>query len=86
MKLPKLGLPLRIAAGNAHDVAIILLHEVLVLVNECLPHAGGVFFIHTEDDGLLEAVAAFLQELGHFLRHQLRPVVNHQRAVEILRL
>ena len=25
----------------------------------------------------------FLQELGHFLRHHLRPVVNHQRAVEI---
>ena len=43
-----------------------------------------MLLIDAEDDGLLEAVAAFLQELGDLLRDQLRAVVEHQRAVEIL--
>ena len=43
-----------------------------------------MFLIDAEDDGLLEAVAAFLQELGDLLRDQLGAVVEHQGAVEIL--
>ena len=40
--------------------------------------------IDAEDDGLLEAVAAFLQEVGDFLGDELGAVVDDQRAVEIL--
>ena len=43
-----------------------------------------MFLIHAEDDGLLETVAAFLQELGDLLRDELGAVVEHQRSVEIL--
>ena len=40
--------------------------------------------IDAEHDGLLEAVAALLEELGDLFRDQLRAVIQHQRAVEIL--
>ena len=43
-----------------------------------------MFGIDAEDDGLLESVAAFLEELGDFSRGQLGAVVEHQCAVEIL--
>ena len=49
-----------------------------------LPHARGVFLIDAEDDGLLEAVAALLQELGDLLGDELGAVVDDERAVEIL--
>ena len=40
--------------------------------------------IDAEDDGLLEAVAAFLEELGDLLGDQLGALVDDQRAVEVL--
>jgi hypothetical protein len=43
-----------------------------------------VLLIDAEDDGLLEAVAAFLQEVGDLLCDELGAVVDDQRAVEIL--
>ena len=43
----------------------------IVLVDECLTHPGGVFLIDAKHDRLLEAVAAFLQELGDLLRDEL---------------
>ena len=45
-----------------------------------------MLLIDAEDDGLLEAVAAFLEELGDLLRDQLGAVVEHEGAVEILRV
>ena len=43
-----------------------------------------MLLIDAEDDGLLEAVAAFLQELGDLLGDQLGAVIDDERAVEIL--
>ena len=63
-EVAELGLALGVVAGDAHDVAFVLLHQVRILVDEGLPHAGGVFGIDAEDDGLLEAVAAFLEEVA----------------------
>ena len=56
-EVPELRLPLGIAAGDSHDIAVILVAEVFVLVDQSLPHARGVFFIHAKDNGLLETVA-----------------------------
>ena len=53
---------------------------------EGLPHPGGVFLIHAKDDGFLETVAAFLQEVGDFLGDELGAVVDDEGAVEILRV
>ena len=55
-------MPSCVVAGDAHDVAVVLLGEVRVLVDQRLAHAGGVLGIHAEDDGLLEAVAALLEK------------------------
>ena len=63
-EVAELGLAFGVVAGDAHHVAVVLLHEIGVLVDQGLPHARGVLGVHAEDDGLLEAVAAFLQELG----------------------
>ena len=43
-----------------------------------------MLLIDAEDDGLLEAVAALFQELGHLGCHQLGPVVDDQGAIEVL--
>ena len=51
---------------------------------ERLPHARGVLVVDAEDDRLLEAVAALLEELGDLLGDELRAVVDHERAVEVL--
>ena len=51
---------------------------------ERLAHAGGVLGIHAEDDGLLEAVAAFLEELGDPLGDELGALVDDEDSVEIL--
>ena len=40
--------------------------------------------VDAEDDGLLEAVAALLEELGDPLGDELGAVVDDQRAVEVL--
>ncbi len=40
--------------------------------------------VHAEDDGLLEPVAALLEEVGDPLRDALRPLVDHEVAVEVL--
>src|SRR6202043_1437912 len=77
-KVAKLGLALSVTAGNAHDIAMVLVAEILVLVDERLPHAGGVFFIDAEDDSLLEAVTAFLEELGDFVRDKPGALVEDQ--------
>jgi hypothetical protein len=63
---------------------VVFVAEFLVLVDEGLPHASGVFLVLAEYDRLLEAVAALLQKLGDFLGDELGAIVQHQRAVEIL--
>ena len=83
-EVAELGAAFGIVAGDAHDVALVLLDQVGVLVDERLAHAGGVFGVHAEDDGLLEAVAAFLQELGDLLGDALGALVDDQVAVEVL--
>ena len=83
-EVAELVLAFRVAAGDAHDVAVVLGDEIGVLVDERLPHPRRVLLIDAEDDGLLEAVAALLQELGDLLGDQLGAVVEHQRAVEVL--
>ena len=79
-----LGAAFGIIAGDAHDVAFVLLDQVRVLVDQGLPHPGGVFGVHTEDDGFLEAVAAFLEELGHLPGDTLGALVDDQIPVEVL--
>ena len=83
-EIAELILTVLVVAGDAHDVAVVLGDEIGVLVDERLAHPRGVFLIDAEHDGLLEAVAAFLEELGDLLRDQLGAVIEHQRAVEIL--
>ena len=83
-EIAEFGLALGIAAGDAHDVAMVLGDQIGVLVDERLAHSRRVFLIDAEHDGLLEAVAALLQELRDLARDQLGAVVQHQRAVEIL--
>ena len=77
-------LPLGIPTGDAHDVAAVAGHEVGVLVDQRLAHARGVFLIDAEDDGLLEAVSAFLEELRDLPRHNFRSAVDDECAVEVL--
>ena len=43
-----------------------------------------MLLVDAEDDGLLEAVAAFLEELGDLLGDQLGAVVDDEGAVEVL--
>ena len=62
-EVAELRLAFVVVAGDAHDVAVVLGDEVGVLVDERLPHPRGVLGIDAEDDGLLEAVAALLEEL-----------------------
>ena len=83
-EVAELLLAFLVAAGDAHDIAVVLGDEVRVLVDERLPHPRRVFLIDAEHDGLLEAVAAFLQELGDLFRREHCAVVEHERAVEIL--
>ena len=85
-EVPELRLALGVASRDAHDVAVILVAQVFVLVDQGLPHARGMFFIHAKDDGLLEAVAALLQEVGDLLGDELGAVVDDERAVEVLRV
>ena len=79
----QLGLPLGIAAGDTHDVAVILGHQVGVLVAQGLAHPGRVLPVNAEDNCLLEAVAAFLEELSDLAGHQFGPFVQYQIAVKI---
>ena len=80
----QLRLALGVTAGDAHDVAVVPVHQVGVIVDERLPHAGGVFLVDAEDDRLLEAIAAFLQIPGDLASHQLGAFVQDQSAVEVL--
>ncbi len=79
-----LGAAFGVIAGDTHDVALVLLDQVRVFVDEGLPHPRGVFGIHTEDDGFLEAVAAFFEELGHLPGDTLGALVDDQITVEVL--
>ena len=83
MKLPSCALPSAIVASDAHDVAGVLLGEVVVFVDECLAHAGGVFGIHAKDDGLLEAVAALFEIVRYPFGDTLRALINDQIAIEV---
>ena len=82
-EVAELRLPFGIAAGDAHDVAVVTVHEVGVLVDEGLAHAGGVLPIHAENDGLLKGIAGFGQEPGDLAGDELGPFVQHEVAVEI---
>jgi hypothetical protein len=83
-EVAELRLAFRVVAGDPHDVALVSGDQIGVLVDQRLAHPRRVFLIDAEDDGLLETVAAFLQEVRDLPRHQLRAVVEHQRAVEVL--
>src|SRR5258708_31518210 len=73
-----------IAARYPHDIALVGIVEVLVLVDECLAHAGGMFLVHAEDDRLLKSVAALAQIIGHPFGDELGSLVDDESAVEIL--
>ena len=83
-EVAELRLPFGIAAGDAHDVAVVTVHEVGVLVDEGLAHAGGVLPIHVENDGLLKGIAGFGQEPGDLAGDNLGPFVEHEVEVESL--
>ena len=82
-EVAQLRLALGVAAGDAHDVARVPLHQVGILVDERLSHAARVFPVDAEDDRFLEAVAAFFQEFRDLPGHQLGAFVKNQRAVEV---
>ncbi len=83
-EVPDLGAAVRVIAGDTHDVALVLLNQVRVFVGDSLPHPRSVFGIHTEDDGFLEAIAAFLQELGHLPGDTFGALVDDHITVEVL--
>ena len=82
-EVAELGLAVVVAAGDAHDVAVVFVAEVFIFVDEGLAHAGGVLFVDAEDDGLLQAIAAFFEELGDFAGDDFGTVVEDERAVKI---
>src|SRR5438132_1647982 len=54
-----------VIAGNTHDVARVSPGQVSIFIEQGLTHARGVFGIYAEDDGLLQAVAAVLEEVRY---------------------
>ena len=82
-EVAQLGLARAVAAGNAHDVAVVAGHQVGVVVDERLTHTPSVLLVDAEDDRLGETVSAFLQVVRDRPRHQLGPLVQHQHAVEV---
>ena len=83
-EVAELVLTFRVVAGDPHDVPAVLGEEVWVLVDERLSHPSGVFLVDTEEDRLLEAVSAFLEELGDSLGDQLGAVIDDERPIEVL--
>ena len=79
----QLCLAITVAAGDAHDVTVVRLHQIGVFVNECLTHAGGVLLVNAENDRFLELVPAFLQKLRDFPGDEFGSVIQNQRAVEV---
>ena len=73
-----------VAPGDAHYVFGVLVDEVLVLVDQRLAHAGGVFLVNAENDRLLEAVTARLKEFRHSRGDQFCALVQDQGAIEVL--
>ena len=82
-EVPKLRLSLGVAPSDSHDVAVVLVAQVLILVNQSLPHPRSMLLIHAKDDGFLEGVSALLEKIGYFLGNKLSAVVNDDVAVEI---
>src|SRR5712692_255778 len=72
-----------IIAGDAHDVARVLPGEVGVFIEQGLTHARGVFGVNTENDGLLPAVAAMLEEVRYQPGDAPGALVNDQVTVKI---
>ena len=83
-EVPELRLPLGVAPRDSHDVAVVLVTQVFVFVDQSLPHPRGVFLIHAKHDGFLETVVAFFQEVGDFPGNELGAVVDDERAVKVL--
>ena len=83
-EIAELRLAFGVAAGDAHDIAVVHVAKILVLIDQRLAHACRVFLINAEDDRFLEAVAAGFEEIADFGSHQLGAILEHQRAVEIL--
>ena len=52
-EIAELVLAFLIAAGDPHDIAVVFGAQVRVLVDQRLPHAGGVLLVDTENDRLL---------------------------------
>jgi hypothetical protein len=74
-EVAKLILAVFVAAGDAHDITVVLVAKVLILVHEGLAHAGRVFLVQAVDNCLLESRAAFLQEVGDLLGGEFGAVV-----------
>ena len=83
-KVVQLGLALRVVAGDAHDVTVILGDEVGILAGESRPHPLGVIDILAKHDGLGEAVAAEFEELRHFFRHEGGAFFENQLTIKVL--
>ena len=82
-KIAELCGALGVVAGDAHDVARVLPSEVGVFIDQGLTHARGVFGIHAEDNGLLPAVAALLEEVRYPPGDAPGALVNDQVTVKI---
>ena len=74
-------LPFGIATGDPHDVAVVFGYKISILVDQCLPRSRRVLLIHTENDRLLETVAALLQKLAYLVSDQLGTFIQDQRPV-----
>ena len=59
-KVTKLVEAFFVIAGDTHDVAMVLRHQIGVFIDERLPHARRVFLIHTKDNRLGHPIAALL--------------------------
>ncbi len=68
----------------AHHVFGVSSADILILVDQRLPHSAGVFLINAKDDRFLKPVVGFLQELRYFARHKLGSLVDYQITFEVL--
>ena len=82
-EVAELPLPVRVGPGDAHDVAGVPVHEIGVLVDERLTHAGRVFLVDAEHNRFLEAVPAVLQILRDLPGDERGAVIQDQRAIEV---
>jgi len=75
---------LLIVAGDAHHIAAVGSHQILVLIDQSLAHHQGVLGVDAKHDRFLHPVATGLEVVADPLRHPQGALIDHQVAIEIL--